>query len=444
MVVAVSGGADSVALLRVMREMRAELGIVLAVAHLNHGLRGEESQADEAFVAELAKQQQLEYFPGRGDVRDHALTSKLSIEAAGRELRYRWLAQLAAEQRFDAVATAHTLDDQAETVLLKFLRGAGTRGLAGIYPVLRLGDGVVYGPPDGMPFQILTAGRTNDFARIIRPLLSVSRDKVETYLESLGQPWREDETNLDRRFTRNRVRHDLLPLLEREFNPNIRALLSDAAEVSRAEEEYWQTITQQELSLRVKPASPAQLRGQVEENLRQLGRDHLDVVNLRLPRRMTTGSIAEHFGTLAGLRDAGLIRHLGISNVTSAHLAQARSIAPVVCVQNPFGIGAPAAERAASPGLRRAGRGVRALLHDRWPGPRGRRGPGRSRGSSARRGAGPRRERHPGPAGLDPATRAPRAGHSGHRKPGSSGGQRGGVGRSAAAPPGEMRRLTSL
>ena len=91
-------------------------------------------------------------------------------------------------------------------------------------------------------------------------------------------------------------------------------------------------------------ATAAQLRGQVEENLRQLGRDHLDVVNLRLPRRMTTGSIAEHFGTLAGLRDAGLIRHLGISNVTLAHLAQARAIAPVVCVQNAFGIGAPAAE----------------------------------------------------------------------------------------------------
>jgi pyridoxine 4-dehydrogenase len=91
-------------------------------------------------------------------------------------------------------------------------------------------------------------------------------------------------------------------------------------------------------------ASPAQLRGQVEENLRQLGRDHLDVVNLRLPRRMATGSIAEHFGTMAGLRDAGLIRHLGISNVTQEHLAQARAIAPVVCVQNAFGIGAPAAE----------------------------------------------------------------------------------------------------
>ncbi len=93
-------------------------------------------------------------------------------------------------------------------------------------------------------------------------------------------------------------------------------------------------------------AAPAQLRGQVEENLRQLGRDYLDVVNLRLPRRMAAGSIAEHFGTLAGLRDAGLIRHLGVSNVTPAHLAQARAIAPVVCVQNAYGVGASAEERA--------------------------------------------------------------------------------------------------
>ena len=92
-------------------------------------------------------------------------------------------------------------------------------------------------------------------------------------------------------------------------------------------------------------ATPQQLRGQVEENLRQLGREHLDVVNLRLPPRQRTGSLAEHFGVLAGLRDAGLIRHLGISNVTPAHLAQAQAIAPVVCVQNPYGIGAPASEQ---------------------------------------------------------------------------------------------------
>ena len=199
-VLAVSGGADSVALLRVLLDLRGDLGIVLAVGHFNHGLRGAASRADEAFVAELARQHELDYFAGHGDVHDHASDSKLGIEAAARELRYRWLAQLAGEQRFDAVATAHTLDDQAETVLLKFLRGAGTRGLAGIYPIVE---------------------REN--LRIVRPLLCVSRDEVETYLESLGQEWREDETNLDRRFTRNRVRHDLLPLLEREFNPNIRA-----------------------------------------------------------------------------------------------------------------------------------------------------------------------------------------------------------------------------
>ncbi|MEV0411297.1 aldo/keto reductase [Streptomyces sp. NPDC050448] len=93
-------------------------------------------------------------------------------------------------------------------------------------------------------------------------------------------------------------------------------------------------------------ATPEQLRGQVEENLRQLGRDHLDVVNLRIPRRETTGSIAEHFGALAELRTAGLIRHLGVSNVRPDHLAEAQAIAPVVCVQNPYGIGAPAEDHA--------------------------------------------------------------------------------------------------
>ena len=236
--VAVSGGADSVALLRVLLELRADLGIVLAVAHFNHELRAEESEGDEAFVADLARHHGLQFFGGRGDVRGYASTSKLSIEAAGRELRYAWFAQLADEQRFDSVATGHTLDDQAETVLLKFLRGAGTRGLAGIYPELF---------PD-------VQGKT----RIVRPLLCITRDEVETYLTSLGQDWREDESNLDHRFARNRVRHELLPLLEREYNLNLRRVLSDTAEVSRAEEEYWQALVERELESRqhVEPRVP--------------------------------------------------------------------------------------------------------------------------------------------------------------------------------------------
>jgi len=299
--VAVSGGADSVALLRVLLDLRNELGIVLAVAHFNHGLRGEESLADEAFVAELAKQHALEFFVGRGDVGDHAFTNKFSIEATGRKLRYQWLAQLAAEQRFDAIATAHTLDDQAETVLLKFLRGAGTRGLAGIYPTLdllgpqdtsgakalfprRAIDGAPFGRlragSEGAPLQIRTSRKDRNYACIIRPLLCISRDEIETYLESLGQPWREDETNRDRRFTRNRVRHDLLPLLEREFNPNLRAVLSGAAEVSRGDEEYWQALLQGELLRRLKPTEGAAVPP------RRLSLDGFAELPLALQRRL--------------------------------------------------------------------------------------------------------------------------------------------------------------
>jgi tRNA(Ile)-lysidine synthase len=129
------------------------------------------------------------------------------------------------EGRFDGIATAHTLDDQAETVLLKFVRGAGTRGLAGIFPERQIESCGVQ-------------GRGKD-VRIIRPLLSVTRAEVEAYLTSLSQCWREDETNLDRRFLRNRVRHELLPLLEREYNPNLRQLLSDLSDLARAEEDYW-------------------------------------------------------------------------------------------------------------------------------------------------------------------------------------------------------------
>lgn len=252
--VAVSGGADSVVLLRVLLELRAELGIVLAVTHFNHGLRGDESNADEAFVADLARHHGLEFFAAHGDVRQHAFTGKLSTEAAGRELRYRWFAALAEEQRLNAIATAHTLDDQAETVLLKFLRGAGTKGLAGIYPVLTLGAewaGAETSSPEGAPLQ----NRIPD-ARIVRPLLCVSRQEVESYLAALGQSWREDESNLDRRFLRNRLRHELLPLLEREFNPNIRHALSDLAEIARGDEEFWQTQVRRELETRLERRSP--------------------------------------------------------------------------------------------------------------------------------------------------------------------------------------------
>jgi tRNA(Ile)-lysidine synthase len=220
--VAVSGGADSVALLRLLQELRSELGIVLAVAHFNHGLRGENSDADEAFVVGLARQWALDFFVGREAVADYAEAERMSVESAGRKLRYAWMSRVAAEQRFDSVATGHTLDDQAETVLMKFLRGAGSRGFAGIYPEMFRGD--------------------KKKVRFVRLLLGTTRAEVEAYLVSIHQPWREDESNLDHRFRRNRVRHELLPLLEREYNPNLRAILSDTGELNRAEEEYWSEV----------------------------------------------------------------------------------------------------------------------------------------------------------------------------------------------------------
>ena len=215
--IAVSGGADSVALLRLLLELREELGVVLAVAHVNHQLRGADAERDAEFVAELAERHGVEFHLALRDVGAYAVEHKLSLEAAGRWVRYAFFRSLVDEGNVDKVATAHTLDDQAETVLLKLLRGSWLRGLAGIHPRLRAEDGRVW---------------------VVRPLLGTSRRELEAYLDRLGQPWREDLSNQDRRFRRNRVRQ-LLPLLEAEYNPEIRAALAQTAELARAEESYW-------------------------------------------------------------------------------------------------------------------------------------------------------------------------------------------------------------
>jgi tRNA(Ile)-lysidine synthase len=215
--VAVSGGADSVALLRLLLELRSEIGIVLSVVHFNHQLRGAASDADAQFVTDLARHHKLDLHCESGDTNAYA---GLGIETAARELRYQYFRHLLAEARLNRIATAHTLDDQAETVLLKLARGAGSRGLAGIYP------------------QLSIAGSAS--SSIVRPLLGTRRKDLEAYLQSLGQPWREDASNRDLRHARNRVRHGILPRLERFLNPAVREALAETAEIARAEEDYWQ------------------------------------------------------------------------------------------------------------------------------------------------------------------------------------------------------------
>jgi tRNA(Ile)-lysidine synthase len=227
--VAVSGGADSVALLRLLLEARAELGIVLSVVHFNHKIRGADADADEQFVRQLACGFDLEFHSDSDDTPAYAREHKLSLEAAGRALRYAFFDRLTADATVHRVATAHTLDDQAETVLMRFLRGSGTRGLAGIYP------GV------GGWISMSIGGKKPDIPptpRIVRPLLAISRKELRAYLQQVGQIWREDASNADVSFTRNRLRHEIMPVL-RQLNPNLDQVLGDTADVAREEERWW-------------------------------------------------------------------------------------------------------------------------------------------------------------------------------------------------------------
>ena len=192
---------------------------MLSVVHFNHKLRGAEAEADEQFVTQLAHRHQLALHVGASDVAAHARNHHLGIEAAARQLRYRYFRRLFEEQKLDRIATGHTLDDQAETVLLRIVRGAGTRGLAGIYPQLRV---------DGSQFSV------------IRPLLRTRRRLLEGYLAEIGQDWREDSSNRDLRYARNRVRHGIVPRLERTLNPSVRETLAETADIARSEEDYWQ------------------------------------------------------------------------------------------------------------------------------------------------------------------------------------------------------------
>lgn len=216
---AVSGGADSVALLRAMLDAAAEIGLVLSIIHVHHGLRGGEADADAAFVREIANTHQLHFELVHVDTPARIAATSESREQAARHLRYSAFQRLLRAGGTDTVATAHTLDDQAETVLMKFLRGAWTEGLSGIHPILRV---------EGAQ------------GRIIRPLLAVHRTEIEAYLHVLDQPWREDATNADPAFTRNRVRHYLLPALRRDYNPGIDHQLAQLATLARDEEARWQ------------------------------------------------------------------------------------------------------------------------------------------------------------------------------------------------------------
>lgn len=211
-IVTVSGGPDSVALLHLLLEVRAEKGLKLEIAHFDHRLRGPESEADAFFVRDLSEKAGLPFHLAQGNVAALKKRDGLSTEEACRELRYDFFRGLAESIGAQKIALGHTADDQAEEILLRLTRGAGPNGLSGI-PYVR--NGV-----------------------FVRPLLDSSRKDILAYLSMQGLKYRMDRSNESKEFLRNRVRHDLLPILERDFNPRIRELLVRTASIFREDESY--------------------------------------------------------------------------------------------------------------------------------------------------------------------------------------------------------------
>lgn len=207
--VAVSGGADSVFLLHALRELGPRWDLKLSVVHIEHGIRGAESIADAEFVRDLAESFGIPFHLRRADV--PSLGGNL--EEAARNVRQGFYGELIASGAVDRVATGHTRSDQAETVLFRILRGSGLTGLAGILPVT--GEG------------------------LIRPLLEIDRCEIEAWLRAHGIAWREDVSNQDPSYARNRLRHEILPLLRAGFNPQLDTALAHLATLARDEEDYW-------------------------------------------------------------------------------------------------------------------------------------------------------------------------------------------------------------
>ena len=248
-VLGISGGPDSLCMLHALRQLAGHYSVTLHVAHLNHGIRGQEADEDARFVQELCASWGVPCTVERADVPALAQARRLAIEEAARQARYAFLGSLARRLGGRTVAVAHSADDQVETVLMHLLRGSGLAGLRGMRPLswldeLRLGEECPE-PAEAQPSRI----------RLVRPLLNVTRQEILAYCEQNALRPRFDRSNLDQTYFRNRLRHELIPLLE-TYNPNIREVLWRTAEVIAADYELlrqqlaatWPTVVRRESS----------------------------------------------------------------------------------------------------------------------------------------------------------------------------------------------------
>jgi tRNA(Ile)-lysidine synthase len=276
--VAVSGGADSVCLLHILTGLARDWNLELVVLHLDHGLRGEESCADARFVDALAA-----CLRWPSVIRNARIDLAQNLEQSAREARLAFFREVMRDSRLDSIATGHTSDDQAETVLFRFLRGSGTAGLAGIRPVT----------PE----------------RIVRPLLETSRAEIARWLRDRNFQWREDSTNKALAFARNRIRRELLPQLEREWNPALRRTLFQTAEWARAEESYWAEEIE-----RLAAACFTESNGVVFSSV-----EHLATLPLAAARRLVRRAMERVKGDLRGIEFLHVESILAMASSTEGH-----------------------------------------------------------------------------------------------------------------------------
>jgi tRNA(Ile)-lysidine synthase len=264
--VALSGGSDSVALALLLRDLSANGGFhVAGLAHLNHRLRPT-AERDERFCRAFADCLALPLAVEAIDVARYAVAHRLSHENAGRRLRYDFLTRAAVDTGADRIAVAHTRDDQAETLLLKLIRGAGLSGLGGIYPRKDI---------------------------VIRPLLDVSRDELRGFLRSRDQAWVEDESNADVRNPRNRIRHMVLPELEQAYGGPVRPAIARAADLARDDGQFLDEVSERRF---------CDLATRSDDSL-ELDAPALAAEPLRIRRRILLRALCQVSGRQVGLDD---------------------------------------------------------------------------------------------------------------------------------------------
>ena len=258
---AISGGPDSVTMLYCLNNLKEVIGFKLHVFHINHMLRGEESDRDETFVKNLAESLGLPFYAKKVDVAGHQKKQKCSLQVAAREMRYLSLNQLARSLSISKIATGHTADDQAETVLMRVLKGCGLKGISGIPPI-----------------------RDNKF---IRPLLEITSEEVEQFLNQNQIKSLMDSTNLKNNYLRNQVRNNLMPSLKKDFNPSLVETLNRSSQIFRADDNYISEIAQDEFKKSI-------LKNDEETLI--LDATHFQSLHVALKRRIVLDSIYNFSG----------------------------------------------------------------------------------------------------------------------------------------------------